>query len=125
MLEKLANIANSLDAAGMHADADVVTSVLTRVAHFFNHHKIDGPIEDFKPGVRSEAIDNSFEPSFFDSLSGDKSEIMKIHSTLRNMGVDPSGLDDQVARQIYQAIMAGQANIMHYASPNIKFKRLG
>ena len=125
MLDKLANIANSLDAAGMHADADVVTGVLTRVAHFFKHHKIDGPIEDFKPGVRNEKMDNPFEPNFFDSFSGDKSEIMQIHSTLRSMGVDPSGLDDQVARQIYQAIMAGQANAMHYASSNGKFKRLG
>lgn len=125
MLDKLANIANSLDAAGMHADADVVTNVLTRVAHFFNRRRVDGPIEDFEPGVRNEEMDNPFEPNFFDSLSGEKSEIMQIHSTLRSMGVDPSGLDDQVARQIYQAIMAGQANAMHYASSNGKFKRLG
>lgn len=123
MLNKLANIANSLDEAGMHNDADVVTNVLARVANFFDRQK--GPIKDFEPDARGEESDNPFQPSFFDSLSGDKSEIMTIHATLRNMGIDPSGLEDNVARQIYQAIMVNQANSMHFASPNNKFKRLG
>lgn len=123
MLNKLANIANSLDAAGMHDDADVVTNVLARVANFFDREE-RGPIKDFKPGLGDET-ENPFQPSFFDSLSGDKSEIMTIHATLRNMGIDPSGLEDTVARQIYQAIMANQTNSMHFASPNSKFKRLG
>lgn len=122
MLNKLANIANSLDAAGMHDEADVVTNVLARVANFFDREE-RGPIKDFTPDL--DETENSFQPNFFDSLTGDKSEIMTIHATLRNMGIDPSGLEDTVARQIYQAIMANQASSMLFASPNNKFKRLG
>lgn len=120
MLNKLANIANSLDEAGMHEDANVVTSVLNRVANLFNRH--DGPIEDFN----THNVENKprFNPNFDDSLSGDNMEIMGIHTTLKNMGINPSGLDDDTARKIYQSIMAGQAGMSQFASNN-KFKRLG
>ena len=63
MLNKLANIANSLDAAGMHDDADVVTNVLARVANFFDREE-RGPIKDFKPGSWNE-IENPFGSHLF------------------------------------------------------------
>lgn len=126
MLNKLATIANSLDEAGMHSEADAVTSILTRVANFWKHRE-KGPIKDFKPDSPREEFDgNSMQPNFLDALSGDNTEIMGIHATLRQMGIDPSGLQDDVARQIYQAVMAGQAGMMNqFAKSNNKFKRLG
>lgn len=126
MLNKLAAIANSLDEAGMHLEADAVTNILTRVANFWKH-KEKGPIKDFEPDSPREEFDsNSMQPSFLDALSGDNTEIMGIHATLRQMGIDPSGLQDDVARQIYQAVMAGQTGLMNqFAKSNNKFKRLG
>lgn len=123
MLNKLAAIANSLDEAGMHSEADAVTNILTRIANFWEK----GPIKDFEPDSPREKFDgNSMQPNFLDALSGDNTEIMGIHATLRQMGVDPSGLQDDVARQIYQAIMAGQAGTMNqFAKSNNKFKRFG
>ena len=129
MLDKLEAIANELDNKGMHKEADAVTGVMTRIAHFWNKH--EGPIQDFSGNADFEAgREFGTDKGPFDlggAISGDNMEMMGIHSVLRNAGIDPSGLDDNAARQVYQAIMGAQVGQMghSYAETNSKFKRIG
>lgn len=79
MLNRLNEIADKLDKYGMYKEADVITNVMKRIAFLGD----DQMIHDF-------------------NQSG--TEMLQIHSTLRNAGIDPSGLDDDTARSLYEQI---------------------
>jgi hypothetical protein len=124
MLDKLEIIANQLDEVGMHKEAEVITQVMVRLSN------INGPIQDFNSGG-----DESQMPDFMNGMMGnqqmgnqmnDQMEMMNIHSALRGAGIDPSGLNDDAARQMYQSIMSGQVNNLNLqANTSSKFKRMG
>ena len=79
MLSRLNEIADKLDKYGMYKEADVITNVMKRIAFLDN-----------EPMIRE--------------FNQDGTEMLQIHSTLRNAGIDPSGLDDDTARSIYEQI---------------------
>jgi len=123
MLDKLEKIANQLDATGMHKEASTITIVMRRIAGFWNRNEqTEGPIRDFEPGRHEDNFTDPF--NLQSAVTGDNMDIMGIHTVLRHSGIDPSGLEDNVARQIYQAIMGGQMNTA-FANRITKFKRVG
>jgi len=113
MLDKLEFIANELDELGMYKEAETVTVVMKRVAQHFGHE--DGPIRDFQPH-------DSFGdmPSLNDAMTGDNLEIMGIHAALKAMHVDPSGMTDEAAKQVYQALMNSQMSQAFAATKRVK-----
>lgn len=124
MLNRLELIANQLDKAGLYKEAETITKVMVRLSN------INGQIQDFNSDGQS-----SLTPDFMNGIMGnqqpgnqinDQMEMMNIHSALRGAGIDPSGLNDDTARQMYQSIMSGQVNNLNMqASNQSKFKRLG
>jgi len=114
MLDKLAELADELDAAGLHAEADTLTNVMRRVAgipgiDFPTDYPVggldDGPIRDFQP-------DSAPREQMSNSVAGDHS-LDQVYATLKAMGIDDAqNLKPDSAIKIFQAIMASQ---MHSA----------
>lgn len=127
MLEKLAKIANELDIRGYHREADGVTEVMKRVSGFFSREQ--RPIQDFNglDGLDGFGGMGGLGDLFGDDQSReDPLNMVRIHAVLRNKGVDPNGITDEQATQIYQAIMgseamsAGNMSMMASSTPRIK-----
>lgn len=118
MLEKLAKIANELDVRGYHREADGVTEVMKRVSGFFSRQ--ERPIQDFNgfDGLGGLLADESGD---------DPMNIVRVHAVLRNKGIDPNGISDEQATQIYNAIMGSEAMNMGMmsmvASSNPRIKK--
>jgi len=106
MLQKLAQIANELDNHGFYKEAEAVTSVMQRVAAWWNHKK-DGPIRDFNSNDMYE-MPGIFDEMFVEGHPDDNRKLMQMHAVLKNYGIDTNGLSDDAAKSIYDAIMMSQ-----------------
>lgn len=107
MLQKLAQIANELDEQGLFKEAEAVTSVMKRVAAWWNHKK-DGPIRDFSPGDGGYKLPDFLDDMLVEGRPDENKELMQMHAVLKNYGIDTNGMSDDTIKNIYNAIMMSQ-----------------